>query len=63
VTQIPEWQRDLHVSSELAALILTPFVLMAAADAREPHKSRLQALAAGTLLVDGLLLYRWWRSA
>lgn len=59
---VPQWQRDLHVASELAALLMVPLLFSAAASAREPHKSRLQVLAVGTLIVDGLLLYRWARN-
>lgn len=59
---VPKWQRDLHVVTETAALLMVPLLFAAAASAREPHKSRLQVLAVGTLVVDGFLLYRWTRN-
>ena len=57
--QVSQGQRNLHVLSEAAAVLMVPLLFAAAADAREPHKTRLQVLAWGTLLVDGFLLYRW----
>lgn len=60
---IPEWQRQIHVASELAAVLMVPLLFAAAADAREPHRTRIKALAYGTLLVDGYLLYRWWKGS
>ena len=60
---VPQFQRRVHVWSELFAVVVSVPVLLAAANAtREPHKTRLRALAAGTLLVDGYLLWRWMRS-
>jgi hypothetical protein len=56
---VPEWQRRLHIASEAAAVLMVPLLFAAAASAREPHKTRLQVLAVGTLIVDGLLLYHW----
>lgn len=59
---VPKWQRDVHVVTEAAAVLMVPLLFSAAAAAREPHKTRLQVLAWGTLIVDGFLLYRWIRS-
>jgi hypothetical protein len=56
---VPKWQRDLHVVSETVAVLMVPLLFSAAAAAREPHKTRLQVLAWGTLVVDGFLLVRW----
>jgi hypothetical protein len=56
---ISEWQRRLHIVSETAAVLMVPLLFAAAADANEPHKTRLKVLAYGTLAVDGYLLYRW----
>jgi hypothetical protein len=58
--QISAWQRRLHIVTETAAVLMVPLLFAAADDAREPHKSRLKALAVGTMVVDGFLLYRWW---
>jgi hypothetical protein len=57
--QIPAWQRWLHIVSEAAAVLTVPLIFAAAAEAREPHKSMLQSLAVGTLVIDGFLLYQW----
>lgn len=59
---VPKWQRDLHIVTEAAALLMVPLLFSAAAAVREPHKTRLQVLAVGTLIVDGILLYRWIRN-
>ena len=58
-TPIPDWQRRFHIATEVASVLFVPFVLAAARDAREPHRSRLMVLAAGMALVDGFLVYRW----
>jgi hypothetical protein len=57
---IPAWQRRLHIVTETAAILMVPLLFAAASDANEPHKTRLRALAVGTMAVDGFLLYRWW---
>ena len=59
MTPIPDWQRRVHVSTELAALIAIPVLWSAANAIQEPHRTRLRVLAAGILIVDGLLLYTW----
>lgn len=59
---VPKWQRDIHVVTEVAAVLMVPLLFSAAAAAKEPHKTRLQFLAVGTLIVDGFLLYRWTRN-
>jgi hypothetical protein len=57
---IPAWQRRLHIVTETAAVLMVPLLFAAADDAHEPHRTRLRALAIGTMAVDGFLLYRWW---
>lgn len=59
---IPGWQRRLHFYSELAAIAMLPRLFAAAKDAKQPHRKFLTALAWGTLLVDGYLVYRWIRA-
>jgi hypothetical protein len=62
MTTIPDWQKTIHVVTEAASVLLVPFVLAAARDARKPHKQRLQLLAVGMLVVDGFLMLNWWRN-
>ncbi len=60
MTPVPEWQRSVHIAAEaLAIALIVPLLLLAAKDARPPHKKRLRAIALGTLVVDGLLLWSW----
>jgi hypothetical protein len=61
-TLIPDWQRRFHIATEIASVLFVPFVLAAAKDARQPHKTRLRVLAAGMVLVDGFLVYRWFNA-
>ena len=60
---ISENQRSVHVVGEAAALVLVaPFMVWIAARRELPVGARLLGLgiAAGTLIVDGGLLIRWW---
>lgn len=59
MTRVPDWQRRVHVVTEVASVLLVPVVWVAANHASEPHRSRLKALAVGMLVVDGLLLLTW----
>lgn len=61
MTRIPEWQRQIHVVTELASVLMVPWVFAAAAQAKAPHKQRLQFLGVGMLIVDGFLLWNWLR--
>lgn len=60
MTPVPNWQRTIHVTTELASVLMVPWVFAAAREAKQPHKTRLQVLGLGMLLVDGYLLWRWW---
>ena len=55
-------QRKLHMVTEFAALtIVTPFMFLLAANQKLPAATRVAAgaVGAGTLIVDGVLLYSW----
>lgn len=56
-------QRRLHVATEaLAVFAVTPFMIWLATRQRELSKverAGIWAILAGTLIVDGTLLYRW----
>jgi len=64
---IPSTQRNLHVGSELLAVGLVAPLLMGVAlgDARLDKNERafLFAVGAGTLLLDGYLLFKFLRRA
>ena len=61
---VPETRRDVHVASELAALVVVvPYLawLSTRPQLTDADRWRLRALAAATGVVDGWLLYRWVR--
>lgn len=58
-TDIPDWQRTIHVVTEAASVLMVPWVLAAAKSAKKPHKNRLYFLGYSMLAVDGFLLLRW----
>lgn len=59
-------QRDLHILTEaLAVVVIAPFLGYVATRPRELttfERVGIWGIVAGTLLVDGFLLYRWWSS-
>lgn len=59
VTTIPGWQRKIHVLTEAASVLMVPFVFAAAKATNRPHKQFLYFLGGSMLVVDGLLLVRW----
>lgn len=60
-TCISPRQRDVHVVSEALALaVVAPFMVYVAVTARDPSvRAAAAAVAVGTVLVDGWLLYRF----
>lgn len=61
---IPRAQRDLHVATEWAALLLVvPALTWVALNPKVPRAARTIAglVALGNLVVDGGLLMRWYR--
>lgn len=56
---IPSWQRDLHVATELASVLLVPAVFAAAKTTKGKHRKFLNTLGWSMLLIDGFLIYRW----
>lgn len=62
-TQIPAGQRSIHVSTEaISVLLMAPFFVWLATRNRpltEAEKRLLLTAAAGSVIVDGWLLYRF----
>ena len=65
LVSIPSSQRDLHIASEWVALVVAvPALAWVALNPDVPRTARTiaGAVALGTLLIDGALLLRWYRS-
>lgn len=65
MTRVSPAQRKIHVSTEaIAVFAIAPFLVWAASRDRKLNnveKGLLVATAAGTVIVDGWLLHRFWR--
>jgi len=61
MTKISDFQKNIHIAGETAAILAAPILFVIGSDKRLPTRSRnfLYTLAAGTLAIDGFLLYLW----
>lgn len=57
---ISDSQKNVHVLTEAAALLMVPAIFAASRSAKGKHKDFLRFLGWGTLIVDGGLLISWW---